>query len=42
MDYNELGKLPPQAIEIEVNVLGAMLLERTHHHIIFDLLKILF
>ncbi len=39
-DINEqLGKLPPQAIEIEMDVLGALMLEKGKDIIILDILK---
>jgi replicative DNA helicase len=38
-NVNELGKLPPQAIELEEAVLGAMLLEREALSTVIDILS---
>lgn len=36
---NEYGKLPPQAVELEEDVLGAIMLEKDAYSIVSDLLK---
>ena len=36
---NELGKLPPQAKELEEAVLGALMLEKDAYSIVSDILK---
>ena len=39
-DINEqLGKLPPQAIDIEMDVLGALMLERGKDIVVLDILQ---
>ena len=36
---NEYGKLPPQALELEEDVLGAIMLEKDAYSLISDILK---
>ena len=36
---NEYGKLPPQALELEEDVLGAIMLEKDAYSLVSDILK---
>ena len=36
---NELGKLPPQALELEESVLGALMIEKEAYGMVADLLR---
>ena len=36
---NEIGKLPPQALDLEESVLGALMIEKEAYGIVADLLR---
>ena len=36
---NEIGKLPPQALELEESVIGAMMIEKDAFNTVADLLR---
>ena len=36
---NEIGKLPPQALELEESVLGALMIEKEAYGMVADLLR---